>query len=153
MIELVKYILKPKESIKKDKSFFITILKFLMLIILSFLLKVFSVLIIQLLYQIEIIPEFTRDLGTTPKSIRNNIFYAALLFPVIEELSFRLYLKRNTINVFISSFFMTYMIITNFIFQTSIFSLSENGLTRILISLAVAFLLLYIRNKKKIKLN
>ena len=153
MIELVKYILKPQESLENDKSFYITILRFFMLIVISFLLKALSVLIIQSLYNLEVIPEFKRDLGASTNSIRNNIFYAALLFPIIEELSFRLYLKRNVINIFISSFFMTYMIVTNFIFQTSTFSLSENGLTRILISLTVALLILYIHKMKKIKLK
>ena len=153
MIELVKYILKPQESLENDKSFYITILRFFMLIVISFLLKALSVLIIQSLYNLEVIPEFKRDLGASTNSIRNNIFYAALLFPIIEELSFRLYLKRNVINIFISSFFMTYMIVTNFIFQTSTFSLSENGLIRILISLTVALLILYIHKMKKIKLK
>ena len=153
MIELVKYILKPQESLENDKSFYSTILMFFMLIVISFLLKALSVLIIQSLYNLEVIPEFKRDLGASTNSIRNNIFYAALLFPILEELSFRLYLKRNVINIFISSFFMTYMIVTNFIFQTSTFSLSENGLIRILISLTVALLILYIHKMKKIKLK
>ena len=111
MVEIIKFIFNPKETIDKDNSFYQTILRFAILFVLCFFLSVVSLFITEFLRNFGIIPEYTRDLGTKTESIRGNILYAAILFPLIEEIAFRLYLIRNQLNVFVSSFFMTYMII------------------------------------------
>lgn len=153
MVEIIKFIFNPKETIDKDNSFYQTILRFAILFVLCFFLSVVSLFITEFLRNFGIIPEYTRDLGTKTESIRGNILYAAILFPLIEEIAFRLYLIRNQLNVFVSSFFMTYMIISNFIFRTSSFSLTEHGLIRVCSAITVAAFILYLYRRKRIKVK
>jgi len=152
-MEIIKFILKPKETLGKDESIYQTLWKFILLIFLCLSLGIISVILIELLRNLGFIPEYIRPYNESVKSIRSNIIFIAILFPIIEELAFRLYLKRNSINVFISVFLTTYMIVTTFFFKTSHFSLEKEGLLRITISLFLAFIGLYFYRKRFLKIK
>lgn len=150
-MEIIKFIFNPKEALEKDKNISTTIFRYLLLICISFILSFVAIFLTQLLMNLELIPKLTREI---PKSsVRHNLLYAGFLFPLIEELGFRLYLRRSKLNIFISSAIMTYMIISVFIFDTSSFSLEKKGVLRILISILVAAIALIIYNKKIVKLK
>ncbi|MEM8523794.1 MAG: CPBP family glutamic-type intramembrane protease [Bacteroidota bacterium] len=152
-MEILKFIRNPQEKLSKDKTIYQTLWKVVLLFILCFGSSVISLLITETLRNLEFIPEYTRELGSDVNRIRNNTVFATIVFPIIEELAFRLYLKRNNLNVFISSLFMTYMIASAFVFNTSHFSLEKYGILRIFISLSTALLVLFVYQKRIFSLN
>lgn len=152
-MELIKFIISPKENLEKDKSIYQTLYKFILLIFLCICLGALALILSQTLQNFDIIPEQTREFKPEIKSIRNSLIFSIILFPIMEEFAFRLYLKRSNINVFVSSFLITHMICSSFIFNTNSLSLEHDGLLRILIDLFTASILLYVYNKGLIKLK
>ncbi len=153
MKEIFQFIWNPTETLAKDQAIWQTIWRVLLLIVICIVLKVLSLVGVEVLRMMSLIPQYTRDLDEGTKVIRGNLLYAVVLFPIMEELAFRLYLVRNKVNVFVSAFLMTYMIATNFIFQTSSFSLAEYGLARISLSLIVAGAVLLIYQKSPLTIK
>ena len=149
-MDAVKFIRFPKEELSNDETIYKTILEFTLILLLCFGLSVISLIITEFLRNLELIPSYTREWSNVTKQVRDNIIYAVVMFPILEEIAFRLYLKRTDLNVFVSVLFMVYMISSAFIFNTSHFSLENYGLPRILISISVALIALYIYKKKGI---
>jgi len=152
-MELIRFIINPKENLGKDKSIFHTISKFSLLTFLTICLGAIALILSQTMQNFDIIPEHNREFKSDIKSTRNSLLFSIILFPILEEFAFRLYLKRNNINVFVSSFLVAHMICSAFIFNTNNFSLEQDGVLRILIDLFVASFSLYVYNKQLFKLK
>ncbi|WNB18265.1 CPBP family glutamic-type intramembrane protease [Marivirga arenosa] len=152
-MNIIKFIRNPKEKIEKDQSIFQMILEFIVLFFLCIGLGAIALFLTELLRNSGLIPQYVREYDETTKAIRSNILFVAILFPIMEELAFRLYLLRSNLNIFISSLFITHMISSAFIFQTSSFSLEEYGVLRTVISFSTAFLVLLIYRSKTISLG
>ena len=136
-MDAIKFIRNPKEELSNEETIYKTILEFTLIFLMCFGLSVISLFITEFLRNLELIPSYTREWSDATKQVRDNIIYAAVMFPILEEIAFRLYLKRTVLNVFVSVLFMAYMISSAFIFKTSNFSLENYGLPRILISISV----------------
>jgi len=152
-MELIKFIVNPKDKLGKDKSIYQTIYKFSLLTFLIICLGAIALILSQTLQNFDIIPKHIKEFKPEIKSIRSSLLFSIILFPILEEFAFRLYLKRNNINVFVSSFLITHMICSAFIFNTNNFSLEQDGFLRILIDSFIAFISLYVYRKELFKLK
>ena len=152
-MDAIKFIRVPKEELSNDETIYKTILEFTLIFLMCFGLSVISLFITEFLRNLELIPSYTREWSDATKKVRDNILYAAVMFPILEEIAFRLYLKRTVLNVFVSVLFMAYMISSAFIFKTSHFSLENYGLPRIFLSISVALIALFIYKKRVFSLK
>jgi membrane protease YdiL (CAAX protease family) len=137
MKEFVGYLRNPVEQLTPEKSWLQVLASMILLLVLSLFLSVTAVLLVELLQQTGVMPEYTQSPTERVSSMQDSLLYAMILFPIMEELAFRLYLKPTRVNVSVSSFLLTYMLISNFVFHTSSFCETQLGL-RLLISLVVA---------------
>jgi hypothetical protein len=137
MKEFIGYLRNPVEQLTPETSWLQVLAGMISLLVLSLFLSVMAVLLVELLQQTGLMPEYARSPTERVSSMQDNLLYAMILFPIIEELAFRLYLKPTRRNVVVSSFLLTYMLISNFVFHTSSFCVTQLGL-RLLIALVVA---------------
>jgi len=153
MKEILQFIISPKETIKKDSSIYQTLWRFLILFFLGVTFSIASLLLIEILRSSGILPSYLKETSEATKVARSNIFFVAVLVPILEELAFRFYLKRNSITIFISAFFISYLIISGFIFNTAIYSFENDFILRIGISFIFALIILYVYKKQLITIK
>ena len=104
------------------------------------------------LHEIEII---TLPLGNNYKNpvfhenLLNQILYVVILAPVFEEIIYRLALKYSEINLTVATFFIIYDL-TSFFLDVGFYDFNSYLILRIIISFAIALLLLLVLHQNKL---
>lgn len=104
------------------------------------------------LHEIEII---SLPLGNNYKNpvfhenLLNQILYVVILAPVFEEIIYRLALKYSEINLTVATFFIIYDL-TSFFLDVGFYDFNSYLILRIIISFAIALLLLLVLHQNKL---
>jgi len=108
--------------------------------------------LLAFLHEIEII---SLPLGNNYKNpvfhenLLNQILYVVILAPVFEEIIYRLALKYSEINLTVATFFIIYDL-TSFFLDVGFYDFNSYLILRIIISFAIALLLLLVLHQNKL---
>lgn len=111
---------------------------FITLYITDFLIRIFFLTLFILFFGESPYTEEKQD------SIYNLFFVIVFLGPIIEEMAFRLSLVYTKLNIFISTTLISYYLITKFIFNLDSFNVDYYFFYRILISLIIGCMCLFL---------
>lgn len=153
IVSCFKGIINPKTIDNKDYSIKYKIKVVLLLFIILLVLVTFSIFLRYILFHLRII-ENVENIGLnnieTYQSQIMIFIYLCLYSPIIEELTYRLFLRFNSINLSIS-FGLIIFSISTIVFKTAIINLPSRYIISALIGILVGMVAFYFLRKKRIK--